>query len=240
MAPLARMAPLTGMLFYTCFQKLLWFCRVGDLRKDVLLLVLIGATSAVCISSASAHVITSSEKACHWLHKNSLQLSSRNREIFAEARQLSGSDANMYLDRSSVISRVAHIPDAPYLTAIVGKQAQCVAISPVWFDPLTTPERLWLTLVGIAGLQHRHTYKMMLHAAENPPTGLFSGIARWWGRRTADHAILASEKQATQWLPTYHRNSADAALVQLQRLPDFATDHWLPKTSAQSRAIQQG
>ena len=213
----------------------------GHARKwPVALAAVLSLIAGICCSNASAHVITSSQEACHWLRTHSLQTSSANQGIFAKARQLSGSNARIYLDRAKVISRVAYIPDAPYLTAIAGKQAQCVAVSPVWLNPLTISERLWLVLVGIGGLQHRHTYKMMLHAAENPPSGLFSGIARWWGRRTADHAILASEKQATQWLPTHHRNAADADLGQLQKLPNFARDHWLPQFSAQKRAIQQG
>ena len=206
----------------------------------MVLVAVLGVSAGVCCPHACAHVLTSSQAACHWLRKNALQTSSANRQIFARARRLSGRNAAIYLDRAKVIARVAHIPDAPYLTAIAGRRDRCVAVSPVWFDPLTAPERLWLTLVGIGGLQHRHTYRMMLHAAEKPPSGLFSGIARWWGRRTADRAILASEKQATQWLHTAHRNSAYAALVRLQRLPDFSTDHWLPKFSAQRQAIQQG
>lgn len=214
---------------------------LGHARKwPVALAAVLSLIAGICCSNASAHVITSSQEACHWLRTHSLQTSSANQGIFAQARQLSGSNASIYLDRAKVISRVAHIPDAPYLTAIAGKQAQCVAVSPVWLNPLTISERLWLVLVGIGGLQHRHTYKMMLHAAENPPSGLFSGIARWWGRRTADHSILASEKQATQWIRKDNLNTAYAALEQLQRLPDFATDHWLPKISAQRRAVQQG
>jgi hypothetical protein len=204
------------------------------------LAAVLGLSAGIRCPNASAHVIASSQEACHWLRTHSLQMSSANRKIFAQARQLSGSSADIYLDSAKVISQVAHIPDAPYLTAIAGRRDQCVAVSPVWLDSLTASERLWLTLVGIGGLRHRRTYRMMLRAAENPPSGLFSGMARWWGRRTADHAILASERQATQWLHVNNRNAADAALVQLQKLPNFARDHWLPKFSAQQRAIQQG
>lgn len=213
----------------------------GPARKwPIVLAAVLELSACVCCSNASAHVITSSRDACHWLRTNALPASPTNRQIFARARRLSGRNVDIYVDRAQVIARVAHIPDAPYLTAIVGRRDQCVAVSPVWLEPLTASERLWLSLVGIGGLQHRRTYKMMLRAAENPPSGLFSGLARWWGRRTADHAILASEKQATRWLPAHYQNSANAALVQLWRLPTFAKDRWLPKFSAQRRAVRQG
>ena len=209
-------------------------------KWPLVLVAVLGLSAGMGSTTVSAHVILSSRSACHWLRRNAVQPSPGTRRIFAQARRLSGTKTSIYLDRSKTIAHVAHIPDAPYLTAIVGREARCVAVSPVWLDPLTTAERLWLTLVGIGGLEHPHTYKMMLHAAENPPFGLFSGLARWWGRRTADRAILASEKQATLWLRKDNPKAAYAALERLQRLPDFATDHWLPKISAQKRAVQQG
>ncbi|UTV80104.1 hypothetical protein MQE22_08720 [Acidithiobacillus sp. YTS05] len=204
----------------------------------------LAATLCLCLAlgcaNASAHVITSSRLACHWLAKESLQLSSTDHQIFGEAQKLSGNRTNIFLAPAKAISKVAHIPDAPYLTAIAGKQDRCVAVSPAWFTPLRANEKLWLLLVGIGVLQHHHTYQMMLSAAEHPPSGIFSGLARWWGRRTADHAILSSERQATQWLPADQRSSAKAALVRLQTLPAFASDHWLPSVAAQTRAAQQG
>lgn len=208
--------------------------------------VLLGCTVTLCFivalgsAEASAHIITSSRLACHWLARESLQTSRSDQQVFLEAQKLSGTKTEIFLTPAKAINKVAHIPGAPYLTAIAGKRDHCVAISPAWLDPLRANERLWLLLVGIGSLQHHRTYHLMLSAAEHPPSGFLSGLARWWGRRTADSAILSSERQATRWLRADQRNAAKAALVRLQTLPAFAADHWLPAVAAQKRATQIG
>ncbi|MDR7925631.1 hypothetical protein RIE95_01225 [Acidithiobacillus thiooxidans] len=120
------------------------------------------------------------------------------------------------------IRRVAHIPEAPYLTAIVGKKAECVAAAPAWFKNLTSAEQSWLWLVGIAGLRHPHIYHLMLHAAEHPPQGLFAGVEKWYGHHVANRSILKSEKQATLWLPNQNHRVALKTLEKLAQDRSFS------------------
>lgn len=203
-----------------------------------LCLALIGVGQS--IPTAEAHVLVSSVQACRWLSRQAQPLTHQDQTLFADARRLSQVSVPIYLDSPQAIHHVAHIPHAPYLTAIAGTKSQCVAVTSAWLAPLNPEERLWLTLVGIAGLQHPHTYRLMLHAAENPPKGLFSGIADWWGRRTADSAILASERKATQWLGEAHFPTARTALQELRHAPGFLQDSWLPSFPAQEQAVASG
>ena len=190
------------------------------------------------IGHASGHVLTSSPQACRWLAGHTLSTSQSERKAFREARRQSGVDVPIYLDPPAAIAQVAHIPNAPYLTAIAGRRARCVAVSPTWLRPLgDTLEQQWLVEVAIAGLGHQHTYHLMLHAAEHPPTGLFSGLAKWWGRRTADRAIMASERQATVWMGT-DQQYAVTALEQLMHTASFRDQKWLPSLFAQQQAVQ--
>ena len=152
-----------------------------------------------------------------------------------------------YLTKQPLRGRPASPPPKPAAMGgvlrdilIAGRESQCVAVNSAWLAPLNPEERLWLTLVGIAGLQHPHTYRLMLLAAENPPKGLFSGIVDWWGRRTADSAILASERKATQWLGEAHFPTARTALQELKHAPGFLQDTWLPSFQAQEQAVEPG
>ncbi|MBU2754181.1 hypothetical protein HFU84_04425 [Acidithiobacillus sp. CV18-2] len=63
-----------------------------------LVVVSLGLSASVYCPNSSAHVITSSLKACQWLRKNSLQPSANNRRIFAQAHRLSGTNTDIYLD----------------------------------------------------------------------------------------------------------------------------------------------
>ncbi len=188
---------------------------------------------------AAAHILTDSVAACHRLAQKALPLSALDNRIFGEARQLSGLHVPITLDSAQVIRQVAHLPHTPYLTAVAGQQTKCVAIGPAWWGPLTARERLWLVLVGKAGLGHPKTYHLMLRAGENTPSGLFSGLITWWAKKMAYGAILASERQATHWL-TRQGGSAVAqhALVTLQSAPHFAHNSWLPSLLAQQQAVR--
>lgn len=207
----------------------------GFWRRGPILLSLALSASGI----AQAHILAASPEACGWLAHETQRPTASEHRVFAEAQRQSGITAPVYLDPSKAILRVAHIPYAPYLTAIAGRRQQCVAVSPAWLRPLRSPhEQRWLVEVALAGLRHRHTYRLMVRAAEHPPTGLFSGLATWWGRHKADRAILASERQAARWVGT-NRSYALAALKQLAQLPSFRGQKWLPSIPAQEQVVRK-
>ncbi|MDR7927959.1 hypothetical protein RIE95_13320, partial [Acidithiobacillus thiooxidans] len=137
---------------------------------------------------AAGHVFLHSTAACDYLKEHAI--TNRDMQTSAHtAESWSRQKVALYIDQPQSIRRVAHIPEAPYLTAIVGKKAECVAAAPAWFKNLTSAEQSWLWLVGIAGLRHPHIY--------------------------ANRSILKSEKQATLWLPNQNHRVALKTLEKL-------------------------
>lgn len=186
--------------------------------------------------TADAHVLIHSLQACqylkeHAIKKHTLQASAQAAEFW------SGQKVHIYIEKSSSIVHVAHIPGAPYLTAIAGRKTECVAATPAWFSRLTPIEQAWLWMVGIDSLQHPHIYHLMLHAAEHPPKGLFAGLEKWYGRRLADRSILKAEKQARSWLPPKSQGAARTALTRLAKNKRFSHNEWLPSIKEQISAV---
>ena len=204
-------------------------------RKLLYILALIGGQGMAL--PAAGHIFLHSTAACNYLKEHAItnrdmQASAHTAELWSRQR------VALYIDQPQSIRHVAHIPDAPYLTAIVGQKAECVAAAPAWFKNLTSAEQSWLWLVGIASLRHPHIYHLMLHAAEHPPQGLFAGVEKWYGRRVANRSILKSEKQAALWLPDKDHGAARKALEKLSREPGFSKNSWLPKLKQQMHAIR--
>ncbi len=210
----------------------LWACLTG------LVLLLVAATPAA-FGAHGRNSITASTQACQWLSRNALTMTQTGQQIFDQARRFSRQNVPIYLVPSRILAHVAHIPSAPYLTAIAGRQRQCVAVAPAWWTPLQPRERLWLVLVGVASLEHPHTYRMMVKGSGHPPSGLFSGLERWWGKRAAERTILDSEKQAATWLAAAGTGTvvAKGALEKLKTVPGFTRNHWLPSFSSQMRSV---
>ncbi len=204
-------------------------------RRTSLVLLLAAAPAAYAVPRN----ITASTEACHWLSRNALPMAPADQQILYQARRLSHQSAPIYLVPSRILAHVAHIPGAPYLTAIAGRQRQCVAVAPAWWTPLQPAERLWLVLVGVASLDHPHTYRMMVKGSGHPPSGLFSGLERWWGKRAAERTILDSEKQAASWLSASGAGTAVArsSLEKLKTVPGFIRNRWLPPFSRQIQSV---
>jgi hypothetical protein len=81
-----------------------------------LCLALIGVGQS--IPTAEAHVLVSSVQACRWLSRQAQPLTHQDQTLFADARRLSQVSVPIYLDSPQAIHHVAHIPHAPYLTAV--------------------------------------------------------------------------------------------------------------------------
>ena len=205
--------------------------------------VLIAALACVgcllCGGSALGHVIISSPGACRYLKRHALPGAKAMRSAAAQAEKWSHRKVAFYVTTSKAISRVAHIPDAPYLTAIVGRRVQCVAATPRWFKGLAQSEQSWLWMVAIATLHQPRVYHMMLHAAENPPSGLFSGIEKWYGSRVSRRSVLSSERQAAGWLPPGKKVVAQRTVTILAHDTTFSANHWLPTVKEQLSAVRR-
>lgn len=207
---------------------------LNTLCKLLYMLVLIGGP--LVAQPAAGHVFLHSTAACDYLKEHAI--TNRDMQTSAHtAESWSRQRVALYIDQPQSIRRVAHIPEAPYLTAIVGKKAECVAAAPAWFKNLTSAEQSWLWLVGIAGLRHPHIYHLMLHAAEHPPQGLFAGVEKWYGHHVANRSILKSEKQATLWLPNQNHRVALKTLEKLAQDRSFSENSWLPNIKLQLHAV---
>jgi len=152
---------------------------------------------ALPMSAANAEIIGNPVPACALLreHAQAGWLASKT-----GALTLSHYRHPLYVDPSRVIAQVGHIPDMPYLTGIPGRRG-CVAISPTFLGTSETRQgREWLWLIGIAGTAHPHAYKSAVEAANDPA---LRHVAKWFGigGGIAKRAVLASECQATRWLP---------------------------------------
>ena len=199
-------------------------------------------TGLVVPQVAAAQIISDPADACSFLARHVLPINTPEQQAVqnAEALEPVPVPVPVYLDPPEIIARVAHIPGAPYLTAISGNTIRCVAVAPQWLSPLSTPERTWLILVGIANSQDPHTYHLLVLAADNQSTGWLSGLTDWFGKRAAHQAILRSETQATIWLARDHEDAvgiAGHALLMLGNAPTFATNPWLPSLLEQLAAI---
>ncbi|WP_414040976.1 hypothetical protein ACJU26_02475 [Acidithiobacillus sp. M4-SHS-6] len=193
-------------------------------------------SSFMVTSMADGHVLIHSLQACQYLRDHAI----KNHTLQDSARTAaswSGLNVHLYIEKSSNLKHVAHIPGAPYITAIAGKKAECVAATPTWFSQLTPAEQSWLWMVGIDSLEHPRIYHLMLHAAEHPPQGLFAGLEKWYGRRIAERSILKAEKQASRWLPPQKRDAAQTALVRLAEIKSFSQNKWLPSIKEQISAV---
>ncbi|WP_226856553.1 hypothetical protein, partial [Acidithiobacillus caldus] len=167
---------------------------------------------------ANAGIIGSPGKACALLREHAQPgwLASKTMAL-----KLSRYRRPLYVDPSPVIAQVGHIPDLPYLTGIPGKNG-CVAVSPTFLGTSETRlDREWLWLIGIAGTAHPHTYQSAVEAANNP---VLRRVAGWFGigGNIAKRAVLASECQATRWLP-------EPAMKEFQLIAaDLEGNHYLP------------
>ncbi|MHB8251479.1 MULTISPECIES: hypothetical protein [Acidithiobacillus] len=226
-------------------QDMVMFRRKKLFRKEVvglLMALLCAITGLVDPRFAAAQISSDPADACSFLARNVLPVNTSEQQAVqnAEALEPVPIPVPVYLDPPEIIARVAHIPGAPYLTAISGNTIRCVAIAPQWLLPLSTPERTWLILVGIANSQDPHTYHLLVLAADNQLAGWLSGLTDWFGKRAAHQAILRSETQATIWLARDHGDAvgiAGHALLMLGNVPTFATNPWLPSLVEQLAAI---
>lgn len=226
-------------------QDMVMFWRKKLFRKDVVgvLMGLYCAVMGLAYSQfAAAQIISDPADACSFLARNVLPVNTSEQQAVqnTEALEPVPTPVPVYLDPPEIIARVAHIPGAPYLTAVSGNTIRCVAVAPQWLLPLSTPERTWLILVGIANSQDPHTYHLLVLAAGNQLPGWLSGLTDWFGKRAAHQAILRSETQATIWLAQDHGGAvgiASHAILMLGRVPTFATNPWLPSLVEQLAAI---
>ena len=221
------------------------FRRKKLFRKEVVgpvMVLFCAITGLVAPQVAAAQIISDSAEACSLLARHVLPMNISEEQAVqkAEALEPVPIPVPVYLDPPETIARVAHIPGAPYLTAISGNTIRCVAVAPQWLLSLSTPERTWLILVGIANSQDPHTYHLLVLAANNQPPGWLSGLADWFGKRAAHQAILRSETQATIWLARDHGDAvgiASHALFMLDNVPTFVTNPWLPSLLEQLAAV---
>jgi hypothetical protein len=190
----------------------------------------------IAADTAYGHVIVNAPAACRYLRDHAISAPAMRASAHV-AEKWSRQKVRFYIDAPQTLLRVAHIPHTPYLTAIVGQKSRCVAAAPEWFRGMTLAEQSWLWMVAIASLHHPRIYHIMLHAAENPPQGLFGGLEKWYGKGVADRSILKSEKQASTWLPEKDQPAAKKALVILAHAPDFSGNRWLPDLKRQMSAI---
>jgi hypothetical protein len=225
---------------------IIWvFRRKNLLWKEVgwpVMAIFCAITGLVVPRVAAAQIISDPADACSFLARHVLPMNTPEQQAVqnAEALEPVPVPVPVYLDPPEIIARVAHIPGAPYLTAISGNTIRCVAVAPQWLSPLPTPERTWLILVGIANSQDPHTYHLLALAADNQAPGWLSGLTDWFGKRAAHQAILRSETQATIWLARDHGDAvgiASHALLMLGNVPTFATNPWLPSLLEQLAAI---
>ncbi len=159
-------------------------------------------------------------------------------QALAHARAWSGVHASIYIDPPAAIEKVAHLPGAPFLTAIAGRSVQCVAVAPQWLERLDSAEGSWLLMGAIAGLHDRSTYDLMLKAGEHDRRGLFAKFFLWWAQRRSHGAILHFEHEATTWLPAGQKSAAGTALEKLRDVPGFRNNPWMPSFTAQQRAVR--
>jgi len=219
-------------------KKLFWKEVVG-----LVMALFCAITGLVVPEVAAAQIISDPADACSFLAHHGLPMNTSEQQAVQNAEALFEPipiPVPVYLDPPEIIARVAHIPGAPYLTAISGNTIRCVAVAPQWLLSLSTPERTWLILVGIANSQDPRTYHLLALAADNQPPGWLSGLADWFGKRAAHQAILRSETQATIWLARDHGDAvgiASHALLMLGNVPTFATNPWLPSLLDQLAAV---
>lgn len=185
-----------------------------------------------------ADIIRESARACVFLRQRALRPSSSDLHAVARARTWSGVNAPIYIDPPFAIDKVAHLPGAPFLTAIAGRRVQCVAAAPQWLERLDSTGRSWLLMGAIAGLRDRRTYDLMLKASGHHRRGVFAEFFRWWARRRSHGAILRFEHEATTWLPAGRKSAAGAALQKLRDAPGFRDNPWMPNFAAQLTAVR--